>query len=59
LKIKELAIDLKALDPTGEVDLCILLITNQYKGKSIIICPDICLEALAKWIVAYKEVREV
>jgi hypothetical protein len=59
LKIKELAMDLKALDPTGEVDSCILLITNRCKGKSTVICPDIRLEASAKWIVAHKEVREV
>jgi hypothetical protein len=59
LKIKELAMDLKALDPTGEVDLCILLITNRCKGKSTIICPDIRLEASAKWIVARKEVSKI
>ena len=39
--MEELAIDLKALDPTGEVNLYILLITNRYKGKSTIICLNI------------------
>jgi hypothetical protein len=57
--MEELAIDLKALDPTGEVNPYILLITNRYKGKSTIICPNIRPKALAKWIIAYKEVREV
>jgi hypothetical protein len=57
--VKELAINLKALDPIGEVDPSILLITNRYKGKSIIIYPDTYLEGLIEWVIAYKEVREV
>jgi hypothetical protein len=51
--------DLKALNPIREVNPCILLITNRYKGKSTIIYLNIRLKALVKWIITCKEVREV
>jgi len=57
--VEELAIDLKALDPIGEVDPDILLIANQYKGKSTIIYLDTRLEGPVERVIAYKEVREV
>jgi hypothetical protein len=57
--VEELAMDLKVLDPTGEVDSYILFILNRHKGKSTIICPDICPEGPAERVIARKEVREV
>jgi hypothetical protein len=57
--VEELAVDLKALDPTGEVDPGILLIANRYKGKGIVICPDIRPEGPVEQVIARKEVREV
>jgi hypothetical protein len=57
--VEELAMDLKVLDPIGEVDPGILLIANRYKGKSIIIYLDTRLEGPVEWVITYKEVREV
>jgi len=57
--MKELPIDLKALDPAREVDPCILLIIYRRKGKSIVIRPNILLKALAERVVTRKEVVEV
>jgi hypothetical protein len=51
--------DLKALDPTGEVDPGVLLIANRYKGKSTIVCPDTRPEGPVERVIARKEVREV
>jgi hypothetical protein len=59
LEVKELAMDLKALDPACKVDPCILLIANRRKGEGAIICPNLCPKGPAEWIVARKEVREV
>jgi hypothetical protein len=57
--VEELTIDLKVLDPIGEVNPDILFIANRYKGKSIIIYPDTCLEGPVKQVITCKEVREV
>jgi hypothetical protein len=51
--------DLKALDPTGEVDPGVLLIANRRKGKSTIVCPDTRPEGPVERVIARKEVREV
>jgi hypothetical protein len=51
--------DLKALDPMGEVDPGVLLIANRRKGKSTIIYPDTRLEGLVERVIARKKVREV
>ena len=51
--MKELPVDLKALDPAREVDLRILLIAYRYEGKGIVIRADIRPEAAAERIVAY------
>jgi hypothetical protein len=59
LEVEELAVDLKALDPTGEVDPGVLLIANQRKGKGTVICPDIRPEGPVERVIARKEVREV
>jgi hypothetical protein len=59
LEVEELTIDLKVLDPTGEVDPGILLIANRHKGKSTIIRPDIRPEGPAERVITRKEVREV
>jgi hypothetical protein len=59
LEVEELAVDLKVLDPIGEVDPGILLIANQYKGKGTVIYPDIRPEGPAERVIARKEVREV
>jgi hypothetical protein len=52
LEVEELAMDLKALNATGEVDTGVFLIANRRKGKRIVICSDIRPKGSAKRIVA-------
>ncbi len=57
--MKELFVDLEALDPARAVEprikLCILLIAQRRKCKSTIICVEACLKAIVAWVSASKE----
>jgi hypothetical protein len=50
--MKELAVDLKALDPAREIDPRILLKAYRYKRKGTIICADVRTKAAAERIIA-------
>ena len=51
--------NLKALDPTREINLCILLIAYRCKSKGIVIYTEVHTKAAAKWIITYKKVFKV
>ncbi len=58
--MKELPVDLKALDPTySRVNLYFLLIAYRHEHKGVIIYTEVYLEGIAAWVITYKEGRQI
>jgi hypothetical protein len=54
--VKELPVDLKALDPTSSrVDPRVLLIAYGRERKGIVICTEVCPKGVTARVVAGKE----